>query len=77
MMFTRNRQQQPIQQFSNLMPIVEAQPAARSSAPVATQPIGDPMQGWSMLANAAADNMTQANKIKLGSLFGIGPKGLY
>lgn len=76
MIFTRNRQQ-PLQQFSNLMPIVEAQPAPRSSAPTAAQPIGDPMQGWSMLANAAVDNMTQANKIRLGSLFGMGQKGLY
>lgn len=76
MMFTRNRQQ-PVQQFSNLMPIVEAQPAPRSNAPVSMQPIADPMQGWAQIANAAVDNMTQANKIKLGSLFGIGQKGLY
>jgi hypothetical protein len=76
MMFTRNRQQQPLQQFSNLMPIVEAQPAPRTVAP-SMQPIADPMQGWAQVADAAANKMTQANKIKLGSLFGIGPKGLY
>lgn len=41
------------------------------------QPIASPMQGWAQIANAAVNNMTQANKIKLGSLFGIAPKGLY
>jgi len=76
MIFTRNRQQ-PLEQFSNLLPIVEAQQAPRSSAAVSTQPIADPMQGWAQIADAASDKMTMANKIKLGSLFGIGPKGLY
>ncbi|MGU3399145.1 hypothetical protein ACLBWS_05290 [Brucellaceae bacterium D45D] len=76
MIFTRNRNQQT-QQFSNLLPIVEAQPAPRSTTDVSMQPIADPMQGWAQIADAAKDNMTQASKIKLGSLFGIGPRGLY
>ncbi|HWT63272.1 MAG TPA: hypothetical protein VN150_11900 [Ochrobactrum sp.] len=46
------------------------------SAPT-QQPIRDPMQGFAMMANAAADNTTQASKIKLASLFGLGPRGLY
>lgn len=41
------------------------------------QPISNPMQGLSMMANAAASNMTQADKIRLGSLFGLGGRGLY
>lgn len=41
------------------------------------QPTADPMQGWSQIANAAVNNTSQANKIKLGSLFGLGGNGLY
>jgi hypothetical protein len=69
--------------FTNQKPfsrLREAPPPAQvigSAASSSLQPIRDPMQGWAMLANSAADNMTQKNKIKLASLFGLGGKGLY
>jgi len=53
------------------------QPVAGAVDQSAFQPISSPMQGFSMMANAAVNNMSQFDKIRLGSLFGLGGRGLY
>ncbi|OYR13050.1 hypothetical protein [Brucella thiophenivorans] len=63
--------------FSGLREQPEPFRVIGSVSPSAMQPIRDPMQGFAMMANAAVKNTTQASKIKLASLFGLGPRGLY
>ncbi|WP_273727473.1 hypothetical protein [Brucella gallinifaecis] len=63
--------------FSRLREAPEPQQVMGSVSSPVQQQISDPMQGFSMMANAAANKTTQANKIKLASLFGLGPRGLY
>lgn len=41
------------------------------------QQVQDPMQGLSNMAKQYVGNMSQYDKIKLGSLFGLGGTGLY
>lgn len=71
MIFTNQRS------FSRLREAPEPQQVIGSVSSPKQQQINDPMQGFAMMANAAVDNTTQASKIKLASLFGLGPRGLY
>ncbi|MBB4092390.1 hypothetical protein HGG72_19025 [Ochrobactrum pecoris] len=65
------------QPFSRLREAPQPQQVIGTVAAPTQQPIRDPMQGFSMMANEAVNNTTQASKIKLASLFGLGPRGLY